>query len=607
MKIDRDWLLSGARTEAEKYFNPKTGICIIPRETAWYAITLLVSKRVADQQLGNRLLQQLVFTDGTHSPATLFVIFKTLARQLEPSTKEHLLGQIAVNLPISATVRYSDGNVNHPLAAYVNLICGGELVNQPAYVRLGRDLLLQFQQAISKQHAEKRQAEMAEYNSPTYTALTLWFLAIIGEYATDTVSRCLALQLEQGLWQSVALQWHEPTQQFCGPFSRAYTEDSVGGFSALHCTFGFALEKDVFLAPELVYQFEHPSALIENALIAQLTFHVPDSARQIFSSDIWPRSVRKTTYCEQYHENLKTNRGSTFDPEVYPGGWGELTSFLTTDFCLGTASRPYVNAAQTDSFSLRYRRVAKVASLVDFRGAFSRLVFNGAVAGQTNFCHSANFDVGPDYLYEEGRVFTCQYQNQAIVACSPKRAGAGKISEIRLDLIFSYFTTFDQVYVNKRSVAGFPFDSPIPERITIFDGPIQLTVVPLQVDGLGGFVPKCHLWTKNGFFMISFYNYLGPEIKVTRDEISRLRNGFAVRIDAATSPTREMKLYESLQPPFNRHIGLKCGTDRLILVYDPLAERVLERSFNGESLAVNFLEIELPVGADKVLKPERFY
>jgi hypothetical protein len=53
VRITREWLLLSAREEAERHFDPATLICLIPRETAWYAISLLESEAAGDQRLAN--------------------------------------------------------------------------------------------------------------------------------------------------------------------------------------------------------------------------------------------------------------------------------------------------------------------------------------------------------------------------------------------------------------------------------------------------------------------------------------------------------------------------------------------------------------------------
>ncbi|MCK6560221.1 hypothetical protein L6R21_13575 [bacterium] len=621
MQNFRQRLLDGARAEAERHFDPAALICLIPRETAWYAITLLESAQAKDHQLANRILENLTVNDGTHSPATLFVIYHRFSALLADQAKEQILKNLRRNLPISATVRYSDGNVNHPLAAYAHLICGGELLGDSTYALLGKRLLQEFHRTISsRRHKQRRQAEMAEYNSPTYTALTLWFLAIIAEFAQDEEARQLAQFLEERLWINVAMHWHEPTQQFAGPFSRAYAEDSVGGFSALHCTFAYAMQRDIFIAAELPRRFEHPSALIENAFVAILNFHVPAEAKAIAFDKPLPYCFRMTTYCEQYHENGRRQEDdrqiATFDDEVYPGGWGDLTTFMTKEYCLGTAVRPYVNAGQSDGFSLRYRRADHVQTLRDFRGAYTRMVFNGAVVGQDNFCHVAGFPINKDYLYEEGRAFTYQHENKAIVCNTPKRAGHAAVSELRLDLIFSYHAPFDHIQVDETVIAGFPREFENIERIVIADFHTYLAILPVPASGLAGFKPKNRLWVSQDHCMISFYNYQGTVRNFTREEMSATRNGFACLLETRDHFPRlkdflkfldSVKLNETISSRGVRTVNFQIGADAMVFSVDPISERILQRTWNGKDDTVYHFQVETAAEDSEQFCPKQLY
>lgn len=587
MKITREWLLQSARSEAERYFNPATQLCLIPRETAWYAISLLESDTADDQRLANQILEKLTVTDGTHSPCTLFVIYQRYFSHLSEIARANILNNLRENLPISATVRYSDGNVNHPIAAFVHLICGGELLQEPVYARLGKNLLHEFHRTISRRHKFHQQTEMAEYNSPTYTALTLWFLALAAEFATDSESCALARELEESLWVNVARHWHTPTQQFAGPFSRAYSEDSLGGFSALHCTFGFAFQCDIFIDAQLPRHYQHPSALIENAFVAALQFHVPPQAREIAFEKPWPYHFQMTTYGESYHENARiTEAGTsrpTFDDEIYPGGWSNLTTYLTREYCLGTASRPYVNGAQTDTFSLRYRRAETIQSCQDFRSAFTRMVFNDSVIGQDNFCHTAGFLVTRDYLYEEGRPFIYQQRNQAIVGYTPKRPGHQGVTSLRLDLIFSYDAPFDVLLADGTPVS-IPFEKTTLRHLVLTDANVFMAVWPLIFTPLADFPGRVRGWQSDRHFMISFDHYHGPRRDFSRDELSQVRSGFVFLIEerekfsslaAFLDYIDSAKLQENQYHSSQREVLFTLGTNQMQFRWEPVSERIV--------------------------------
>jgi len=603
-KYFRQWLLSGAREEAERHFDPDTLICLIPRETIWYTITLLESGKSVDIELANRILEQIQVNDGTHSPCTLLVIFHRYPHLLSSFAKSKILENLKVNLPISATVRYSDGNVNHPLAAYIHLICGGELLEIPTFTEIGIRYLYEFQKIISsRRHKRHLQAEMAEYNSPTYTALTLWFLAIGAEFAQNQEVCELALFLEKRLWINVALHWHNPSQQFAGPFSRAYGEDSVGGFSALHCTFASATNQSIYINPELPKRFSHPSALIENALIAILNFHVPDVVKKIAFEKNYPTYFRMTTYCEQYHENnvLRENQKNItcFDDEVYSGGWGDLTTYMTDDFCLGTASRPYVNGGQNDIFSLRYRCSENVKNLHDFHGMYTRLVFNKSAVGEENACHTVGSIIDRSYLFEEGRGFVYQHQNFAITNYIPKRQGNKNVSEIRLDLIFSYNSPFDKLMVDNQFVKKLPFEIDAEQKIIIQDYKTYLVILPNFA--IGNKNSKSKIWSSKDHLMISFYLYEGENKDFSREQLSNLFFAFACVVESAKRFSDfdlflefvdEIELKSDLFDSRFRKTVLRINENEMSFIIEPVAEKIIQRTWNGTDETLFHTQVE---------------
>ena len=142
--------------------NPRTGLCLIERDTAWYAIGLLTSADASQEARGNDLLRSLQSRDGTHTPATFLIVLHALGELLEPSTAEHLTGQVQLDLVRAAEVVHRDGNVNHPLGAFCTLILGGELCDAPWAVALGYRRLLEFQRRTGDHRGRSlRQAEMS--------------------------------------------------------------------------------------------------------------------------------------------------------------------------------------------------------------------------------------------------------------------------------------------------------------------------------------------------------------------------------------------------------------------------------------------------------------
>ncbi|MBN1541247.1 hypothetical protein JW992_03805 [candidate division KSB1 bacterium] len=615
----RNWLLTSAREEAERHFDPDQLLCIIPRETAWYAICLLESGQESDRDLADAILTKIRVNDGTHSPCTLDLIERAYGHKLGTAARENILDNLRNNLAASALARYSDGNVNHPIAAYVNLVLSGERFGLPAYVELGRGLLRAFHETIAnRRHLVYRQTEMAEYNSPTYTALTLWFLALAAEYVRDPKIRRQALVLEQQLWVNVALHWHVPTQQFAGPFSRAYAEDSYGGFSGLHCTFAQAFECPIFLDPDLPRRFEHPSALIQNAMIAATPFHVPAAAHHLAFEKPMPLVLRCTTYGESYHENSRRTRDdgrvAAFDDELYPGGWSELTTYLHPDFTLASASRPYVNAAQSDALVLRLRRGSAVHSTADFRTLTTRLVLNGGKPGQENFCHTAGFVVGSDYLYEEGRTLIYQHENRALQIVTPKRPGHCGVSQVRMELIWSHATEFDGLWIDGRPAQGETRVDCLPRSLVWIDGPVAIVVMPLFIQTLAGQTAAVEFRQDGMFWICSFSLYVGKERDFTRDELAAAGLGVGYWLVPLAEMTRR-GLFSRLAAGQVDHSKQENGSERIDwvldggrmeFVYNRISERIEVQRWNGIDDRECAFSIQSPAAQTAEL-PDYFY
>ena len=610
-------LMAIAREAGDRFFDPAAGICLISRETLWYAASLLYDDDPSRRALGQRLAGGIRSEDGTHTPATMLAMVLGTGGLLGPETRQHLVAETARELVHAAEVQWRDGNVNHPLGAYCTLILGGELTGAPWAADLGLRRLREFQRLTGDRRFRlRRQAEMSEYNSPTYTALTLLFLALIAGYARGEEARALGLFLEQRLWLDAALHYHAPSGQFAGPHSRAYQDDSTGGFSALHTVLFASSERDVFLDPELCIRFNHPSSLIQCALTALVPTHPTGEALKLAWEKPFPFLMQKTTYCEQYHENgrRRDNAGTpvfAFDDEVYPGGLRELTTYMTQQYALGTSSLPYVNGGHADGVSIRISRSSPVRHMRDFRSAYTRGVYNEAHVGRKNMCHTAGAEIDESYLYEEGRCAAFQHLGRAIVLYAPKRAGHAGVTEFRLDLIFSYFAPFDELLLGGAPAKVFPARAAGGARMIFRDGDTYGVVIPLGPDPASGEKPVS-IATGNDHLVYSLTSYRGAARDFTREEIGRWRTGFALQLACAdefpsfasfVTYAGLLHAAESAGPSALRRVSFSGPGGTLETVYDPAAERFLSRTWNGTEQRVEHLLVEGGAPATTLLQP----
>ncbi|MDH7515850.1 MAG: hypothetical protein QHI48_08260 [Bacteroidota bacterium] len=585
-----------ARTEGRRRFDPETRRCLIPRDTVWYAISLLASDDPDDRALGESLLMETPSEDGTHTPASLLALFFSPLFDLKESVRSRIRGLVRDELVHAAEVEWRDGNVNHPLGAYATLVLGGEIASAPWAVSLGgRRLGRLLEVSGGRRHAGRRQGALSEYNSLTYGALDLCFLSLVGAYSSDAEARACALRLERGLWLDAALHFHAPSMQFAGPHSRSYQDDTSGGYSGLHCVF-FAVWGDrIALEPETARAFNHPSAFLQNALIALCPFHPPVETERIAFDKPFPLTIRQATYGESYHE---TRAGEGFDHEMYPGGWSELTTYMTRAYALGTASIPYANGAHSDALMVRIARRGKDGRQAH-RSLFARGVFNEAAFGIPNLCHTTGTVVDESWYPEQGRTAICQHGNLAVVLYTPKRAGHGRVRSFRIDLVFTYREPFDALLAGGRAVTAFPAAGEEPAILLFADGDTLGAVIPLRPEPY----PSPPAWTmeaRRDHLVYSLWNYHGEEIEPTRDELQQWRNGFVIELaERSQFPSlgefaehvASLAVRERIEGDI-RTVAVSGAEGEMVFRFDPRAERILSRTWNGEELGNDAFSVE---------------
>jgi hypothetical protein len=603
-----------AREHGRRWFDPATRLCVGPRDTLWYAIALLFAPDANERALGDALLAEARGADGTHTPATMLAILLAIPDRISATATANLEAQIKGSLPEAALCEWHDGNVNHPLAAWAALILAGERFGEPLAVAGGEGRLQLFARTVGdRRQVHHRQAVFSEYNSPTYTALDLWFLALLAEFAQDAAVRRLALFLEQRLWIETALFFHAPTQQFSGPHCRAYLDDSLGGWSALHCTMAVAFDAPILLDEQRSLGTDHPSAILENALVAITPFHVPAEARRLAFAKPLPCSLRMQTYGESYHENNAAHR---FEDGLYPGGWSRLTSWQTAEFALGTASRPYVNAGHADAFMARLRRRPEVRSCRDLRSIFCRGVYNDAVIGRPNRVHVTGGATDASYLYEEGRTCTLQHENRALVCYAPKGAGHRGVGRFRVDVMFSWDAPFDEFRIDGRPAIPAPAALPATSRFLFRDGNVLGVLIPLSPAPAAGATPIT-LRIAGGCFIVSIANHEGPARDFDRDALRGWANGFYCELwstaefadlDALWRHAAAVRI-EDTPAGAGRHRRtlVRSGDTVLELVQNPWSEEIERATVNGTGADIPHFEAVVAANGAPLLTPATLY
>jgi hypothetical protein len=140
--------------------------------------------------------------------------------------KRHLLDAATLER-LREAVRLAAGCIRkrNVTMGYTNIAIKGTFVTLAAAELLEDDDLLEYAQDRARRlHTEIfRTSCFAEYNSPTYAAVSLAGLMAIDNFVRSESAKALALEIQHLFWHHVGLHFHASTRELAGPHSRAYS------------------------------------------------------------------------------------------------------------------------------------------------------------------------------------------------------------------------------------------------------------------------------------------------------------------------------------------------------------------------------------------------
>ena len=284
-------------------------------------------------------------------------------------------------------------NDNFGSMAVCALVLGGMVADRGEFVDNGIAKMRKLVERLDTHGA------IAEFNSPTYTGITLACMADIAEHATSAEARDLALRIEQQTWFDMAARFHPGSSNMGGPSSRAYMADSCGqmhnGRFAFHVAFGETVQP---LSP-LRYSYGKRTDLSlhhdkidfipgNGAWIAAATYHVPEGCETMIAARTYPFEAIGTAACAfaWRPDDWRTEPDGTrvrFRPfEPYRFAPALMHSYQSADISVSTSSGAHAcgSGGQHDHFFMTYRRrvpdAAERLTYEDTRTVFCRYDFN---------------------------------------------------------------------------------------------------------------------------------------------------------------------------------------------------------------------------------------
>jgi len=417
-------------------------------------------------------------------------------------------------------------NDNMPAKAAMGLILGGELLGDDSAVAHGVANLRGLRAMLV------RRGTVSEYNSPTYSAVTLHALAEIAEHARSEEAREIGQRSEERLWIDLAARFHPEMGVLAGPYSRMYTVDSLASVSCIASLFWFVLG-DVIKAspmrlfeadPALVvhHQGDYPFNIAQMCWFAAGSYHVPEVAGHLFGHKTYPFTAVAT--CEV----------GNADPD-FPAHQCAITSYLQPAFTLGTAENGWLGSGQCAPYFVTYKQRDPVGSYRDVGTVYTKLVVNDEVPGYVadTACASNGEE---DNLQSHSGVITVQSESTALVLTHPHLSLASAPDSLQGDpvpltrlselIVFpSHYANADELMVGGCMREGWNGTAATGEWIACRRGRMLIAFLPVAYSRDFG-QAAVTLERINNYEVIRSTFYEGVERRFTRDELRFVCGGF---------------------------------------------------------------------------------
>lgn len=422
--------------------------------------------------------------------------------------------------------KFHGANDNMPMMATQGLIFSGEILGHKGALAQGIWNLNQARLLLS------RTAWMSEFNSSTYTMVTLSHVAQLATYSRTEEVRELALEIEHRLWAEVLLHYHPPTFMQAGPHSRSYAVDYAGHTHAtqllLWVVFGPELSgrdpiqtffqsdgREILHFEGCPYQ-----SIAEFVHFLDTDFHLPTELTGLINQRSYPARLRGRAETMFTHDVT----GSVYHTETY----------MEEEFSLGSSNIPMAGGEQTASLYATYKQKPETKNFRDASTLFFRYVTQRADYSAMNRSADGAY-TGEPFIPNKGWARALQKDNVGLLLIAPNlRNSPIKTDTLRLEILFpAHYGRIAHTIIGRgKKEAGAVGESMEVVPVSIEAGEVFIHIHPLIPTNLAR--PAALRFTRyeGKYDVLELINFEGPERAFTRKELEHAMNGFVLTIDA---------------------------------------------------------------------------
>ena len=459
---------------------------------------------------------------------------------------EHIVGEGLAFLPGNRQIDYQfhGYNDNMPAKATMGLILGGEMLGDADAVEHGLWNLRTLRNQLF------RRGINSEYNSPTYTPLTLYAMGKIAHYARSSEARELALKIEHRLWLDLAARFHPEIGVLSGPYSRAYNCDTLAHVSSLSVLLWFVLGDiakpsileifDPAHAFVLHHKGDTPHNIVNRCWSASGNYHLPARLRRLFHEKQYP--FRAVAMAE----------AGDGGPDA-PAGPTRIESFLHKDYTVGTSTTQFLGGEQSIPYLCTFKRREPVASYREIGMVFHKFTINDEVPGMVQADRDAQGRRYPhsgeaDNLNSRCHLLALQAESTVMLHTQPALSlGGMTLSDLpsvppnlaanarprlirRLNemlIIPAHSGAVEEVRIGPRPASSWAGKAACGQWIGVRSGKLLLAIRPMAyTDRLG--VPEITLEKIHRYEVVRTTFYHGPERTFTRGELKMIFGGYLI-------------------------------------------------------------------------------
>ncbi|MFA6293922.1 MAG: hypothetical protein WC637_19190 [Victivallales bacterium] len=326
--------------------------------------------------------------------------------------------------------KFHGANDNMPMMGTCGMICAGEALNIPEALDHGIWNLQEVRRLLS------RSAWMSEFNSSTYSAITLSGAAKLATYSHTPEVRELALEIEQRIWAEVLLHYHPSTFMQAGPQCRAYAVDYAGHTHSLQVllwmAFGDIVGRDPFKSCfepdgcEVMHFAGNPwQSIAEYCDMLDTELHIPEKLARLIAERRYPATLRGRS------EDI-----SRFDGMAAPY---HTETYMEEEFSLGTVNGPLCGGEQTATCYVTYKRKPEVKSFRDAATVFFKYMNSGTPVASLEKSEDGAYE-GEKFISNQSWWYSMQKKNTALLLTTPNMKGMREkpleAESMRLSVIF---------------------------------------------------------------------------------------------------------------------------------------------------------------------------